>query len=77
MANPTWLSARGRLPAIQVGGSYAIDEADLKLVKDQKPGRPPTQKGIAITKPAGKSERLLRKDRVSERVVPGVKKKRA
>ncbi len=30
----------GRLPAQKVGGSYVINEGDLKLVKDRKPGRP-------------------------------------
>jgi len=31
----------GRLPAQMIGNSYVIDEADLKLVKDRKVGRPP------------------------------------
>jgi excisionase family DNA binding protein len=31
----------GRLPALKVGRSYVIDEDDLKLVGDRKPGRPP------------------------------------
>jgi excisionase family DNA binding protein len=31
----------GRLPAQKIGGSYVIDEGDLRLVKDRKPGRPP------------------------------------
>ena len=31
----------GRLPAIKVGRSYAIDEDDLKLLADRKLGRPP------------------------------------
>jgi excisionase family DNA binding protein len=30
----------GRLPAQKVGRSYAIDEDDLKLVENRKPGRP-------------------------------------
>ncbi len=30
----------GRLPAVKVGRSYAIDEDDLKLVEDRKVGRP-------------------------------------
>ena len=33
-----------RLPAIRVGRSYAIDEDDLKLVENRKPGRPPKAK---------------------------------
>jgi excisionase family DNA binding protein len=32
-----------KLPAQQVGRGYVINEADLKLVEDRKPGRPPTQ----------------------------------
>jgi excisionase family DNA binding protein len=35
------LIRQGRLPAKQIGGSYVIDEEDLHLVKDRKPGRPP------------------------------------
>jgi excisionase family DNA binding protein len=31
----------GRLPAVKVGRSYAIDEDDLKLIADRKTGRPP------------------------------------
>lgn len=30
----------GRLPAQQFGRTYVIDEDDLKLVEDRKPGRP-------------------------------------
>lgn len=37
------LVREGRLPAQKVGGSYVINESDLKLVKDRKPGRPPKQ----------------------------------
>jgi excisionase family DNA binding protein len=32
-----------KLPAQQVGRSYVINEADLKLIEDRKPGRPPRQ----------------------------------
>jgi excisionase family DNA binding protein len=32
----------GRLPAARFGNSYAIDEKDLKLVRNRKPGRPRT-----------------------------------
>jgi excisionase family DNA binding protein len=31
----------GRLPAAKIGRDYIIQEADLKLVADRKPGRPP------------------------------------
>jgi excisionase family DNA binding protein len=34
----------GRLPATNFGRAYAINEKDLKLVEDRKPGRPPTKK---------------------------------
>ncbi len=34
----------GRLPAVKVGRSYAIDEDDLKLLADRKLGRPPKAK---------------------------------
>ena len=30
----------GRLPAQKLGRDYVIEEADLKLVADRKPGRP-------------------------------------
>ena len=40
----------GRLPAMKVGRSYAIDEDDLKLVEDRKTGRPPKPKAEATTK---------------------------
>jgi excisionase family DNA binding protein len=30
-----------RLPAQKVGRDYVINESDLKLVADRKPGRPP------------------------------------
>lgn len=32
-----------KLPAQQVGRGYVINESDLKLVEDRKPGRPPKQ----------------------------------
>jgi excisionase family DNA binding protein len=34
------LIQRGRLPALRVGRSYVIDEADLKLLEGRQPGRP-------------------------------------
>ncbi len=37
------LIREGRLPAQKVGRNYVIDEADLKVVKDRKPGRPKKQ----------------------------------
>jgi len=38
------LTREGRLPAQKVGRTWVIDPADLKLVKDRRPGRPPTKK---------------------------------
>jgi excisionase family DNA binding protein len=34
------LIREGRLPAQKIGRTYVIDEDDLKLVEDRKPGRP-------------------------------------
>jgi excisionase family DNA binding protein len=34
----------GRLPALRIGRTYAIDEADLKKLGSRKPGRPRTRK---------------------------------
>ena len=34
----------GRLPAKEFGGSYMIEEKDLKLVEDRPQGRPPKAK---------------------------------
>jgi excisionase family DNA binding protein len=34
------LIREGRLPAQKIGRTYVVDEADLKLVQDRKPGRP-------------------------------------
>ena len=38
------LIREGRLPAQKIGGSYVINEGDLSMVKDRKPGRPPKAK---------------------------------
>jgi len=38
------LIREGRLPAKQIGGTYVIDEADLKRVANRKPGRPRIKK---------------------------------
>lgn len=34
------LIREGRLPAQMIGGSYVINDKDLKLVAERKPGRP-------------------------------------
>jgi excisionase family DNA binding protein len=44
------LIREGRLPAQKVGGSYVINEGDLTLVKDRKPGRPPKAKAETPSK---------------------------
>ncbi len=35
----------GRLPAQQFGRTYVVNEDDLKLVEDRKPGRPKRVEG--------------------------------
>ena len=40
----------GRLPAQRIGRDYLIEERDLKLVSDRKPGRPPNQPGKGTTR---------------------------
>jgi len=40
-----------RLPAKMIGGVYLIDEKDLELVKNRKPGRPRT---VSLTRPQRK-----------------------
>lgn len=42
----------GRLPSQQFGRDHLINESDLRLVEDRKPGRPP--KAIAETPKASK-----------------------
>ena len=37
------LVKNGRLPAKMIGGVYLIDDKDLVLVKNRKPGRPSTK----------------------------------
>ena len=41
----------GRLPAQRIGNSFAIDEADLKLVNGRKNGRP-----VNGSKPEGEKD---------------------
>jgi excisionase family DNA binding protein len=43
----------GRLPAQMIGGVYMINEKDLALVKNRKPGRP--RKNSAKKNPASKT----------------------
>jgi excisionase family DNA binding protein len=44
------LVREGKLPAQQIGRAYLIDESDLALVADRKPGRPAKAEGGAMTK---------------------------
>jgi excisionase family DNA binding protein len=44
------LIREGRLPAAQVGGTYVIQESDLKLVAHRKPGRPPQAQSKKVDK---------------------------
>jgi excisionase family DNA binding protein len=46
--------AEGRLPAQKVGRDYVIDETDLRLVAERKPGRPPDTKAQTKAKAAKK-----------------------
>lgn len=44
------LIKEGRLPAQQFGRAYLVNEKDLKLVENRKPGRPPKAKDEAGSK---------------------------
>lgn len=43
-----------RLPAKMIGGVYLIEEEDLALVKNRKPGRPRTREAAAKRKASKK-----------------------
>lgn len=45
--------AAGRLPAERVGNQFLILPADLAMVKDRKPGRPPAEAKPAKKRKAG------------------------
>ena len=47
------LIAAGRLPAKKLGMQFLIRPADLALVRDRKPGRPPKAGKAPKTKPKG------------------------
>ncbi|MEJ7711081.1 MAG: helix-turn-helix domain-containing protein [Pyrinomonadaceae bacterium] len=47
----------GRLPAQMLGGTYLINEDDLRLVADRKPGRPLKQEAQAGTPAPTKARR--------------------
>lgn len=44
------LIREGRLPAQKIGGTYVVNEDDLKLVADRKPGRPTKAKAATDSK---------------------------
>jgi excisionase family DNA binding protein len=50
------LIREGRLPAQMIGGSYVINDEDLKLVADRKPGRPQKNAGKSMTKSKAQSK---------------------
>ena len=50
------LIREGRLPAQNFGHAHMINEDDLKLVADRKPGRPRKAQGQKATKAAGKKK---------------------
>jgi excisionase family DNA binding protein len=51
------LIREGRLPAQKIGRTYVVDEEDLKLVADRKPGRPRKAEGGELTKKRGKGKK--------------------
>lgn len=51
----------GRLPAIMVGGSYIVKEADLKLIENRPVGRPPKPGGKADALATNKKQRVKAK----------------
>jgi len=51
----------GRLPATKMGRDYVIQEEDLKLVEDRKPGRPRTKTEEAGTERKGSAKKAQKK----------------
>lgn len=50
------LIREGRLPAQRIGRTYVVNEDDLKLVEDRKPGRPRKEQRERASKPASKGK---------------------
>ena len=44
------------MPAQKIGRTYVVNEEDLKLVADRKPGRPRKAQGQGAAKQAGKKK---------------------
>jgi excisionase family DNA binding protein len=51
------LIREGRLPAQKIGRTYVVDEDDLKLVAERKPGRPRKVQSEPVSKQASKKRR--------------------
>lgn len=51
----------GRLPASKIGRDYIIQEEDLKLVEDRKPGRPRTKTEDDVTDRKGSTRKTQKK----------------
>ena len=51
----------GQIPAMQVGRAYLINEADLALVADRKPGRPKAASAESQDEPATKTKPAAKK----------------
>jgi excisionase family DNA binding protein len=51
----------GRLPAEKMGRDYFINDEDLKLVEDRKPGRPRKSSGAEAIERSSKSGRKKQK----------------
>jgi hypothetical protein len=66
------LIREGRLPAQKLGRSDVIDEGDLSMVKDRKPGRPPKAKAEADSKV--RMKRVVRSD-LHRLARPGMKER--
>ena len=50
------LIREGRLPAQSFGRAHMIDEGDLKLVADRKPGRPRKDQAQKVPKKGGRKK---------------------
>jgi excisionase family DNA binding protein len=50
------LIREGRLPAQRIGRTYVVNEDDLRLVEDRKPGRPRKAQSGKAPKQAGKKK---------------------
>ena len=58
--------AAGRLPAQKVGRDHLIEETDLALVADRKPGRPPSAESASTAKAKPARKAKAKKKRLSK-----------